>query len=241
MKIFRSRLFAACVASTATALIVGGIAYATIPAANGVITGCYNKTSGALRVIDPSNTSCVAGTQTQLKWNQRGTPGAPGAAGAAGGTGAPGKDGAPGAPGSNGSPGAPGAPGAQSVVSITEVHDNITSSINLGASLRVWLGNPPTFTLAAGQHLLISLTAGLGSSKGATVQLQMCVGNVGGGPVGAANQGEQGISVDASSRLYTLTDFLPYGGTIRAGLCIGGTGTLDNNSTVTGWVMIVNN
>ena len=36
--------------------LAGGVAYATIPDANGVIHGCYKK-SGDLRVIDPASTS----------------------------------------------------------------------------------------------------------------------------------------------------------------------------------------
>jgi hypothetical protein len=33
-------------------LVAGGIAYATIPDAGGVIHGCYQKNQGTLRVID---------------------------------------------------------------------------------------------------------------------------------------------------------------------------------------------
>lgn len=110
MKLFQSRLFAACAASIATAVLVGGIAYAQIPGPLGVITGCYNNKNGALRVIDPTKpkTTCAAKTETQLKWNQKGVPGAPGTPGANGGNGSPGPAGAPGAQGGTGPKGDPG-------------------------------------------------------------------------------------------------------------------------------------
>jgi hypothetical protein len=47
------------------------------PAANGVITGCYRKTTGALRVID-SGKAC-ASTERKLTWNQTGPAGPPAA------------------------------------------------------------------------------------------------------------------------------------------------------------------
>jgi hypothetical protein len=55
------------------ALGAGGIALAVIPdAGTRVIHGCYNTTSGALRVIDPGKgQSCAAG-EASLDWNQRG-------------------------------------------------------------------------------------------------------------------------------------------------------------------------
>jgi len=33
-------------------VVLGGVAYATIPDANGVVNGCYNTVNGNLRVID---------------------------------------------------------------------------------------------------------------------------------------------------------------------------------------------
>ena len=81
MKFFRSRFFIACVASTVAALVVGGIAYTSIPAPNGSITACYNKGTGALHVINfPHPPKCPPGT-TLLTWNQRGVPGPVGGTG----------------------------------------------------------------------------------------------------------------------------------------------------------------
>src|SRR5438876_5169667 len=54
-----------------------GVSYAAIPAGNGVINGCFNKNSGALRVTDPQ-TNQPAGCSTKetaLAWNQQGLPG----------------------------------------------------------------------------------------------------------------------------------------------------------------------
>jgi hypothetical protein len=62
---------------TVAALTLGSIAWAAIPNASGVISGCYNKTSGALRVTDPqakSPAACSA-KETSLEWNEQGLKG----------------------------------------------------------------------------------------------------------------------------------------------------------------------
>jgi hypothetical protein len=65
------RLLLASVA--AFAVVAGGVAYATIPdSTTGIIHGCYNKTTGALRVIDPSKSQSCATGETGLNWNQNG-------------------------------------------------------------------------------------------------------------------------------------------------------------------------
>jgi hypothetical protein len=54
---------------------VGGVAYSSIPDAQGVIHGCYSNTAtGALRVIDSPSNVC-RGDETALDWNQQGVPG----------------------------------------------------------------------------------------------------------------------------------------------------------------------
>ena len=63
-------------------LVAGGVAYATIPS-NGVITGCYTRSGGALRVIDANVTNCRP-AETRLSWNVAGVPGQDGADGADG-------------------------------------------------------------------------------------------------------------------------------------------------------------
>jgi hypothetical protein len=70
-------LFLATCAALATA---GGIAYASIPGPDGVISGCRHKQSGALRVIDSSE-NCNNSTEVALSWNQTGAQGPPGSLG----------------------------------------------------------------------------------------------------------------------------------------------------------------
>ena len=70
------------------ALAFGGVADATIPS-NGVISGCYTKSGGNLRVIDATTGSCSS-KETSLNWNVAGQQGPAGPAGPAGATGATG-------------------------------------------------------------------------------------------------------------------------------------------------------
>lgn len=49
--------------------LAGGIAYATIPDSSGIIHGCRNNGSGALRVIDSASQSCTS-AETPLNWVQ---------------------------------------------------------------------------------------------------------------------------------------------------------------------------
>lgn len=61
----------------------GGVAYSSIPDAQGVIHSCFDDMTGALRVIDSPSDTCRTG-QTALDWNQQGEPGLNGHPGAAG-------------------------------------------------------------------------------------------------------------------------------------------------------------
>jgi hypothetical protein len=50
---------------------IGGVAIATIPdAATGVFHGCVNKTSGTLRVVDPSKSQVCTAQELAVVWNQ---------------------------------------------------------------------------------------------------------------------------------------------------------------------------
>jgi len=71
-------------ALSAAALVVAGtmITQASIPAPNGVISGCYMKSGGSLRVID-SNGKCGS-NETSLSFNQTGIQGPIGPLGPAG-------------------------------------------------------------------------------------------------------------------------------------------------------------
>jgi hypothetical protein len=65
----------------ATALAVGGIAYATIPDSTGVIHGCFEPASGKLRVIDTDAGRTCRTDEASLTWNQSGPQGVQGAQG----------------------------------------------------------------------------------------------------------------------------------------------------------------
>jgi hypothetical protein len=70
-KFKRGRKLTVLVAATATAVVAGGVACGAIPDTNGRISGCYNATSGALRVVDngslTSDPTC-ASTEKPLTW-----------------------------------------------------------------------------------------------------------------------------------------------------------------------------
>ena len=70
------------IAGLAAALVlVAGIAYASIPDANGVIHGCRKNSGGALRVIDTALGQTCMSNETPLSWSQAGPAGPPGPAG----------------------------------------------------------------------------------------------------------------------------------------------------------------
>jgi hypothetical protein len=66
------------------AVVIGGIAYASIPDGNAVIHGCYATRDGALRVIDTSAGESCTKKETPLDWNQTGPTGATGSTGVTG-------------------------------------------------------------------------------------------------------------------------------------------------------------
>lgn len=68
-------------------LVAGGIAYATIPDADGVIHACYQKNQGALRVIDTDKAQTCSSSESTLTWSQTGPQGQPGQQGPPGPTG----------------------------------------------------------------------------------------------------------------------------------------------------------
>ena len=86
--------------------LAAGIAYSAIPDSGGVYTACMQKSTGALRLIDPSvSTNRCTSAETQVTWNQTGQQGAKGATGAQGETGASGPQGPKGDPGASGTGG----------------------------------------------------------------------------------------------------------------------------------------
>ena len=93
-------------------VVAAASTYGSIPAPNGVITGCYNKSGGSIRVIDSSVTTCNS-NETAIVWNQRGPSGPQGPQGI------PGPAGAVGPQGPQGIPGPAGAVGPQGPVGLT--------------------------------------------------------------------------------------------------------------------------
>jgi hypothetical protein len=87
------RLGSAAAVALVLALLLGGAALAAIPGANGVITGCYNKNSGALRVIDSAANQACTNKESLLTWSQTGPQGQQGLTGATGATGPQGPQG----------------------------------------------------------------------------------------------------------------------------------------------------
>lgn len=89
-----------------------GVAWAVIPSDN-VISACYMRSGGTVRVIDPSVTNCKA-NETALAWNvegregPQGEPGPQGEQGPKGETGDIGPAGPAGPAGPQGEPGSPG-------------------------------------------------------------------------------------------------------------------------------------
>lgn len=94
----------------ALALGAGSVAYAAIPGSDGVIHGCYDNSTGQVRLTDPARgkpKSC-SNSETAISWNQTGPQGP---AGPAGPQGATGPQGAPGPKGDQGETGDTGATG----------------------------------------------------------------------------------------------------------------------------------
>jgi hypothetical protein len=104
---------AVVVAGAALLASAGGLAVAAIPGPRGVIAGCYQKRTGALRVVAQGK-RCARGERS-LTWNQQGPPGAQGAQGSPGPAGPQGEPGVPGAPGIQGAKGDTGAQGPGAV------------------------------------------------------------------------------------------------------------------------------
>ncbi len=106
----RTRIAFAVLAPAAA--LAGGVAWATVPAANGVINGCYQKNVGNLRVIDDETETCGP-SELAISWNQVGPQGLQGPQGPQGVQGPQGEQGEPGDPGDAGPQGPQGVPGPQ--------------------------------------------------------------------------------------------------------------------------------
>jgi len=72
--VLRSRGLLTIAFSCKTGMLIGGIAYASIPEKTGAIHGCYSIHTHVLRVIDPASSRC-GNSEVALTWNQKGVPG----------------------------------------------------------------------------------------------------------------------------------------------------------------------
>jgi len=105
----RKTLLAAVAGAAVAAAAAGGIAWATIQPPDGVITACYQKNNGQLRVVEAGE-SCGP-SELALQWNQTGPQGVQGPTGPQGQRGLAGRDGATGPKGTTGDRGPVGPPG----------------------------------------------------------------------------------------------------------------------------------
>jgi hypothetical protein len=141
----RMRVFAVAVIAVA---VGGGVAYATIPDASGVIHSCYAKSGGALRVIDAGVTNCKSG-ETSLDWNQKGPQGLQGAQGppgTAGPQGPPGPTGPAGVKGERGPAGVRGPTGASGLAGLHIVTSDQTVEPGTGLAAGVHCPYPEVAT-----------------------------------------------------------------------------------------------
>ena len=85
-QLFRRPSPAMVVAVLSLMVALGAVAHAAIPDPGGVIHGCFNPSTGALRVADPAGgpPRPCATSETALDWSQRGPQGAAGTQGPAG-------------------------------------------------------------------------------------------------------------------------------------------------------------
>lgn len=103
------RRTSAAAVATVWIAAAAGIAFADIPQ-GGVVTACYSKSNGSIRVIDAATTTCKP-NETTLSWGTVGQQGPTGPTGPAGPAGAPGAPGAPGVAGPAGPAGPTGLTG----------------------------------------------------------------------------------------------------------------------------------
>jgi hypothetical protein len=106
----RKKLLRSATPGVVAAVLVTGIAWATIPGTGGVIQGCYGKTGGIVRIVDKAS-QCLPNLEVAITWNQAGSKGDPGIAGPKGNTGVAGAQGATGALGPTGPAGGAGPKG----------------------------------------------------------------------------------------------------------------------------------
>jgi hypothetical protein len=151
----RGRRLAAIAIGLAALLVGGGAALATIPGGGGVISGCYARGDGSLRVIDTSAHHCGNG-ETALAWSQtppqgqKGTAGSQGLKGDQGDQGPQGPKGYTGDGGPLGPPGPQGPAGSPSYLKIW----NGSVDVPIAGDATATAYCPPGWNSVGGGHLL---------------------------------------------------------------------------------------
>ncbi len=157
------RKFALRVAVTAFACSVLGlvVAYASIPAADGVIHGCYNQSNGNVRIIDSSTDAC-RNSEVPIHWNQQGPIGPQGPQGPQG---LPGPIGPMGIQGPQGSPGPAGPAGPQGpagpgITGFQRVEGSTTDTIPANSTFTIVSGCGAGFETVSGAAYVTTLPSG---------------------------------------------------------------------------------
>ena len=144
----RPKLAAAGVA--AAALAVAGIAFGAIPGAAGVISACYDKQSGQLRIYDAEGSTPkeCGRTEAAISWNQQGPKGDKGDTGPQGPVGPAGPAGPTGPAGATGPTGPAGPAGPAGT---SRAFATTTEEVVLAGVTRVRAMQPP-----AGKYLVFA-------------------------------------------------------------------------------------
>jgi hypothetical protein len=109
--IFTASLLFAGLVSGASGSLEQRKGWPGVPSKRGLYAACYEKTTGAMRVIRAFK-GCRRGAEYRMVWARTGPPGPPGPQGPTGEGGVPGERGAQGEAGGAGPTGPPGAPGS---------------------------------------------------------------------------------------------------------------------------------
>jgi len=184
------------------AVLIAAATYASIPAPNGVITGCILP-SGQLRVIDTAVTPACGANETGVTWNQTGPQGPPGpqgpqgVPGPVGSAGPQGVQGVPGPQGPAGPQGATGPQGADGISRATFAFPFVATgdtgfNITTGAGDQFKLSKVLSKTLPEGNWVLVanSVIYGFSPNFNNTAGFAVCqLQNAAGGVLGTATSG----------------------------------------------------
>jgi hypothetical protein len=194
-------------------------AYGSIPASNGIITGCLAN-NGQVRVIDTANTTCNA-NEKLITWNQQGPAGPQGPKGAIGATGPAGPQGPQGATGGMGPAGPAGPQGPQGLAGISGASFLINHVQSQFTTTDYELVGQKFLT--PGNYVFVAtvdLAAGNDSWNGQVNYSFACQMRIDGAPVGGTTQaGSSYISSVYGSLSFNGGAIIPAGGRELALYC----------------------